>query len=109
MDQEVPECGLGLESALQNAKVTQETANTAHTTIVGILQKRRPPPTNIKPEKSRAPRSLRRDDSIVILPADKGRSTVVMDKSDYKKKAMDLLSDTNTYRKLPQDPVTSLE
>ena len=42
-------------------------------------------------------------------PADKGRSTVVMDKSYYEKKAMDLLSDTNTYRKLPQDPVTSLE
>ncbi len=73
------------------------------------LQKRNPPPSNITPDESRALRSLRRDDSIVILPADKGRSTVVMDKSDYEKKVMDLLSETNTYRKLPRDPAASLE
>ncbi len=32
-----------------------------------------------------------------------------MGKSDYEKKAMDLLSDTNTYRKLPRDLAASLE
>ena len=67
--------------------------------IVGILQKRNRPPTNITPDESQALRSLRKDESVVILPAHKGRSTVVMDKSNYeKKKAVDLLSDVNTYR-----------
>ncbi len=98
-----------VESGLRDAKVPPVTADTARTAIIGILQKRNPPPSNITPDESRALRSLRRDYSIVILPADKGRSTVVMDKSDYEKKAMDLLSETNTYRKLPRDPAASLE
>ena len=48
--------------------------------------------------------NLRKEDSIMILPADKGRSTVVMNKLDYIKKSNDLLDDTSTYKKLKSDP-----
>ena len=44
----------------------------------------------------------------MILPADKGRSTVVMDRADYEKKALQLLSD-GPYAVISQDPTLSLE
>ena len=36
-------------------------------------------------------RSLRNNDSVVVLPADKGNATVVMSKSEYTEKALALL------------------
>jgi len=45
-------------------------------------------------------KSLATDDSIVILPADKGRSTVILDSGDYEGKIRELLSDERTYEKL---------
>nr|VZI24887.1 unnamed protein product [Spirometra erinaceieuropaei] len=43
-------------------------------------------------------RELRRGDSIIILPADKGRSTVVLNREDYNEKAKALLDDRGFYR-----------
>ena len=40
----------------------------------------------------------------MILPSDKGRATVLLDKQDYLSKAYDLLADKKTYTKLPKDP-----
>ena len=37
------------------------------------------------------------------MPADKGNTTVVMDKADYDRQVRELLNDTSTYRKLPKD------
>ena len=52
--------------------------------------------------------NLCRDESIVMLPADKGNSTVVMDKEEYKNKMMSLLNDP-TYNKLKKDPTQRVE
>ncbi|XP_071501364.1 uncharacterized protein [Diadema antillarum] len=52
--------------------------------------------------------SLKEDNSIHILKADKGNATVVMDKEDYETKVHTLL-DTDTYKKLPRDPTPALE
>ena len=51
-------------------------------------------------EERRTLRSLQKDDSIIILRADKGNKTVVMDRSEYDKKILDLLDDQHTYRSL---------
>ncbi len=51
-------------------------------------------------------KGLKADDSIIILPADKGRSTVVLNKSDYIEKAQKLLNDESTYSKIKRDPTT---
>nr|VZI22443.1 unnamed protein product [Spirometra erinaceieuropaei] len=48
------------------------------------------------------------DRSIVVLPADKGRSTVVLDKSDYLLKANALLDDRLAYLKCDGDPMKKL-
>ena len=41
---------------------------------------------NIHPQEAKAVKELAKDDDIVILPADKGRATVVMDRKDYSAK-----------------------
>nr|VZI00812.1 unnamed protein product [Spirometra erinaceieuropaei] len=53
-------------------------------------------------------KTLRADTSIVILPADKGRSTVVMDKVDYIQKANALLEDRQAYLPCNDEPMRRL-
>ena len=43
----------------------------------------------------------------MILPADKGRATVVMDKTEYEEKVSTTLNDAHTYEKLQADPTSS--
>jgi hypothetical protein len=47
---------------------------------------------------------LSKDNKIVILPADKGRATVLLDKTEYQTKLQALLADEDTYMKLKKDP-----
>ena len=44
------------------------------------------------------------DETITVLPADKGRVTVVMKKEEYREKCRLLLEDSKTYLKLKSDP-----
>ena len=48
-------------------------------------------------------------DEIVIVPTDKGRAVVAMDRLDYVSKINTLLSDQLTYQKLTHDPAPALE
>ena len=43
----------------------------------------------------------------MILPADKGRANVVMDKTEYEEKVNTMLNDAHTYEKLQADPTSS--
>ena len=52
---------------------------------------------------------LKQDQSRVVLTADKGVAMVIMDQQDYTNKAQTLLQDTNTYKVLPQDPISYLK
>ena len=45
----------------------------------------------------------------MILPADKGRATVIMDKDDYDRKMVSMLNDADVYKKLTRDPCPGLE
>ena len=40
----------------------------------------------------------------MVLPADKGKATVIMDTEEYEKKVREMLSDEKTYSKLNSDP-----
>ena len=63
-------------------------------------------PNLSKSEKS-ALRSLRTNPNILILPADKGNTTVVLDKDDYLAEADRQLSDRSTYKPLASNPTQS--
>ena len=41
---------------------------------------------------------LKKDDTIMVLPADKSRVTVIMKKEDYLEKCNNLLKDEKTYK-----------
>nr|VZI32662.1 unnamed protein product [Spirometra erinaceieuropaei] len=51
---------------------------------------------------------LKNDDEIVIVPADKGRAAVVLDKSEYVAKAHQLLNDNQSYKVIDADPMKAL-
>ena len=56
----------------------------------------------VLPERyEKAKRSLMQDTNIVILSADKGGKTVVMNRSDYNVTVMGMLCDARTYEKMP--------
>lgn len=64
--------------------------------------------THLTAEENLALQELRKDESIVILPADKGNSTVVLDRQDYDRKASALL-DGNAYTKLKKNPTNQTQ
>ncbi|XP_046854189.1 uncharacterized protein LOC124447327 [Xenia sp. Carnegie-2017] len=91
-----------LESSLKLTNLNDEIKeDIRHKVTTNLCLKR---PVTLNNEEQKAIRNLRNDEDIVILPADKGRKTVIMDKSDYINKATTLLQDTNTYEPLQTDP-----
>ena len=60
--------------------------------------------TNISKDERRVIKELQDEDSIMVLGADEGRATVVLDKSTYEEKMQSVLSDERTYEKLDKDP-----
>ena len=65
------------------------------------------PPSNLSKDEQVALKQLQKEPSIIILPADKGKATVVMDKEDYISQATRMLSEERTYEKLSKDPTQS--
>ena len=64
---------------------------------------------NITMDEFKAIKELRKDQSRVVLTADKGVAMVIMDKKDYTDKALCLLVDSRTYRTIPKDPTTKFK
>ena len=69
----------------------------------------RTPASNVTRGERSAIKELRKDDSILILPADKGRATVIIDVTSYEEKALSLLQDDNVYAKLKKDPTQKFQ
>ena len=61
------------------------------------------PSSNISKQEYKALKELKEDKKRIILTADKGVSLVIMDRTEYNKKAEELLN-TWTYKKIPEDP-----
>ena len=81
----------------------------AHYTIVNLLKRARPPRKNITREEECTIRTLKNDSDLIILPADKGNTTMVLDRDEYEKKVESMLDDQLTYEKIKKDPAPSLE
>ena len=75
-------------------------AQEARTTIAGLIVKSTPTPSNLPPAEHKSLKNFKKDETIVIAPADKGSAKVVMDIYDYDRKIRDLLADSDTYDKL---------
>ncbi|XP_064616820.1 uncharacterized protein LOC135480823 [Liolophura sinensis] len=77
--------------------------------ISDILIKATKQKPNINREERTAIKNLRTDNTITIVPADKGRATVILDKNKFNQLVNDMLSDTTTYRQITKDPTPKLE
>ena len=53
-------------------------------------------------------KELQPDTSVVILPADKGRSTFILNREDYLQKRMDHINN-GPYQLLKKDPTTKIK
>ena len=82
-----------VESALNHQKVDQDTANNIRAKIVGVLNKPTHVHNNLTPLELKALKELRRDPSITILSADKGRTMIILDTRDYDNKILSIIGD----------------
>ena len=64
--------------------------------------------TYLKKEERKALANLKKDKDVLIMKADKGNATVLMNKVDYERKMTDLLQ-SNNYIKIRKDPMTIIE
>ncbi|KAL9985752.1 hypothetical protein ACROYT_G008193 [Oculina patagonica] len=84
-----------------------EQADTIRRTVNSVLQQAEPPKPNVTKEMHEALNNLKQFDSIMILPADKGRASVVLDTNTYHDK-MKALIETGPYQLLNKDPTDRL-
>ena len=84
-----------------------ERADTVRRAVNTILQQAEPPKPNITKEERDALKSLKEDNTIMILPAAKGRANVVLDTDTYHAK-MSALIETGPYQPLNKDPTDRL-
>lgn len=73
------------------------------------LRSAKPRRPNLTKEEVITLKNLRKDHSRLVLRADKGAATVVMDRDTYNEKALALLSDSNIYIKMKKDPTKCTE
>ena len=70
----------------------------------GTLKSAKPSKSNISKDERNALKAFGKNETTIILPADKGRATVVMDKTQYEKKVREILDNEKTYSQLKWDP-----
>ena len=64
-------------------------SNLLRAKITLTLQNSKPPKDNLSKDECKALKELQSDTSVVYLPADKGRSTIILNHEDYLEKCMD--------------------
>ncbi|BHF74021.1 hypothetical protein SprV_0401710500 [Sparganum proliferum] len=92
-----------LESLLLTSDVPDDMCADIRSCATGLLRQRKHHQT-LPTEEKKALRSLKADDKIVIMSADKGGATVIMDKVDYVNKANQIFDDREAYAPLAADP-----
>ena len=72
------------------------------------LQNSKPPKDNLSKVELKILKKLKSDTSIVVLPASKGRSTVILNREDYLEKSMDHINN-GPYHLIKKDPTTKIK
>ncbi|BHF62424.1 hypothetical protein SprV_0200540600 [Sparganum proliferum] len=98
---------VAVESILSQTGATDETKNFIRHQVSSLLMAHRPRDVISKVERD-VLKKLRADNSHDIVPADKGRSTVVLDRPDYNQKVKSLLEDRKSYVPCESNPVKTL-
>ncbi|XP_064469769.1 uncharacterized protein LOC135384497 [Ornithodoros turicata] len=83
--------------------------NLARSRIATVLNNVSGPPSNLSKQERSALRDLRSDKSVIVLPADKGKGTVILDTEDYRTKMQEILDDAAHFVPLAHDPTAKAE
>lgn len=78
--------------------------NLSRSRIVNVLANAKSTRTNLTTGERTALNDLKSDNSIVILSADKGKGTVLLDRKEYEEKMYNILNDPSHFMKLNRDP-----
>ncbi|KAF2878754.1 hypothetical protein ILUMI_27414 [Ignelater luminosus] len=95
----------GVESSI--SRIDKNAAEEIRQDVSWVLRTVRPPKKNLT-RKEQAVKSLRQNESIILLPADKGNAIIEIDIKDYDAKRNSLLEDP-AYQSMTTDPTTYLE
>ena len=76
--------------------------------IKSVMKRVHPTRSNITKGERKAIEELRKDNTKIVVTADKGVAMVVMDRDDYHRKA-DALLQESTYRPIPNDPTNKYQ
>jgi hypothetical protein len=98
-----------VETGIHHAKLPTSEAEDLRRSVATALKNTKLSKPNISKEEREALHCLKEDNTITILPADKGRCTVILNKNDYVTKIQDLLNDQRTYEKLKRDPTSKFK
>nr|VZI22288.1 unnamed protein product [Spirometra erinaceieuropaei] len=96
-----------VESIVGQTETTEETSSLVRHQVPSLLMAHRLRELPSKVERD-ALGELKTDKDLVIVPADKGRSTVVLDRTDYLQKAKGLLDDRQFYVPCATNPLKAL-
>nr|VZI35088.1 unnamed protein product [Spirometra erinaceieuropaei] len=96
-----------MESIHSQTEATEEAKSLIRHQVLSLLMAHRPREVLSKVERD-ALRELKADKDLVIVPADKGRATVVLDRTDYLQKAKGLLEDRHFHVPCATNPVKAL-
>ena len=75
----------------------EEESHQLRAKVAGLLHSAKPPQSNMSKGERQALGNLAKNKDIAILPADKGKATVIMDTEDYELKVKEMLDDKRTY------------
>ena len=95
-----------IEDAVKDLE--KEKVDTISAKVSLILQNSKPPKDNLSKDERKTFKELQSDASIVILPDDKGRSTVILNREGYFEKCIDHINN-GPYQLLKNDPTTKIK
>ena len=99
-----------VEAVLSRQRKLPESAkDNIRSRVASTIQSTSLTDSNLTKDERQGLKRLKTDENIVILPADKGRVTVVVDKTDYYDKMDTLVNDKQTYEELKRDPTPTLQ
>ncbi|VDL90932.1 unnamed protein product [Schistocephalus solidus] len=93
-----------LESLLLTSSIPEDMRADIRSCATGLLRKRKHQKTLPMEEEKRL-RSLRSNDSIAVVAADRGGATVIMDKIDYVNRANQAFHNREAYIPIAEDPM----
>ena len=96
-----------IEQACRN--LAKGEANCLRAEMIEDMEKAKLPKSNLTKRERLALKTLRDDENIMVLPADKGKCMVIMERKEYLEKMEEKLKDETTYKRIEKDPTNDIK